>query len=215
MSTKKHTKRTKSKESDHAQFEEIDTIASKLDEIYRRRLPDGVIQDGILKGMEPELRQDALLMAVGGFLYGSTHYKTARESKDELAMQRAMELCAALTLRYCKERTASQMTRLRTREIFFDESFSGSYPHPTQIPPSEWSSDLKAAIVMRSLRMAVRSGKLSVANASLAAMVCAEGKRVSEIAVVWKISESAAYQQIKRVRRVLPEVMEHIDSCLL
>lgn len=165
--------------------------------------------------MEPELRQDALLMAVGGFLYGNTDYQEARAIKNEPAMNRAMEFCAALTLRYCKERTASLIAKARSREVFFDESFAGCRPHPTQIPPSEWPADLKAAMVMRAVRTAVRDGKLSVANASLAAMVCAEGKRVSEIALVWKISESAAYQQIKRIRRVVPEVMEHIDSCLI
>ena len=208
MSTKKNTKKTASKKIHHSPIQEIEVIATKLDEIYRRRLPDGVIQAGVLKGMEPELRQDALLMAVGGFLFGNTDYQAARAIKNESAMQRAMEICAAVTLRYCKERTASLMTKARSREVLFHETLSGSCLHPTQVPPSEWPSDLKAAMVMRAVRTAVRDGQLSVANASLAAMICAEGKRVSEIALVWKISESAAYQQIKRIRRVIPEVMK-------
>jgi hypothetical protein len=67
MSTKKKTKNTNSAELTNNQANELEVIAKRMDEISRRRLSDGVIRSGVLKGMEPEIRQEALIMSVGDF----------------------------------------------------------------------------------------------------------------------------------------------------
>lgn len=50
MSTKKKTKKTNSAKLTNNQANELEVIAKRMDEISRRRLSDGVIRSGVLKG---------------------------------------------------------------------------------------------------------------------------------------------------------------------
>lgn len=214
MSTKKTNKKTKSKKLTQSQFEELETITKKMDEMIRRRLPDGVIGASVLKGMESEIRQEALIMSVGGFLQENEGYKAARKRKDPVAIEHAMERCAALTLQFCKIRIASRITKLRSRETCMADWKVGSCQHPSQLEPSEWPSEVKTRMIMDAVGKAVRSGKLSKANAAITSMICIHGMKVHEVALAWNVSDSAAYQQIQRIRQVIPEIIEQIDSNL-
>lgn len=215
MSTKHNKKRTSSTNPNHGQTDELETIAKKMDEICRRRLPDGVIRSGILKGFEAEIRQEALIMSVGGFLQQNADYLDARKKHDVDAIQDSMEKCAAITLRVCKTRMASRLSRSHGSDVLLTESNGGACHHPSQLPPAEWPSDLKAGVIMQAVGKAVHAGDLSVANASIMSMVCEHGMPVVEVALVWKITRSAVYQQIHRVRRVIPEIIDQIDTYLM
>lgn len=212
MSTKNKKKRTSFPKLNQIQTKELESIARKVDAICKRRLPDGVIRSGILKGMEPEIRQESLIMAVGGFLQKNADYLNAKLIHDEEAISDSMEKCAAITLRICKVRIASRLGRTLTSHLPLTEANGGICHHPSQIKSTDWSSDKKAGAIMQAVCNAVRAGKLSVANASIVSMVCEQGMRVEEVAVVWKISRSAAYQQIRRVRKVIPEIIDEMDT---
>ena len=218
--TKNHKNRSNNSSNLNSnRLDDLDWIAKKLDQIGRRLLPNHVIRDGILKGSEPEIRQEALIMAVGGYLQNNPSYAYARNKHDDVAVERAMERCMAIALRICKTRMASRLGRADSRMTLLHqqmhESSSNSYPHPSQLHPTDWPTDLKACVIMRSVSKAVGEGRLSLANASMITMICVDGMQVRDVAQVFKISCSAAYQQIRRARRVIPEIIDQVEVSLL
>lgn len=214
MSTRKPTKKTKTRKPIQIQIKELESIAQKMNEINLRRLPDGVIRGGVLKGQESEIRQEALIMAVGGFLHRNRDFQRAKKTGETEKMENALEKCSALTLRYAKERIASQTTKQRSRETSLSEWKIGFCDHPAQTEPSEWPDDQKALLVMKAVRKAVQNGKLSPSNSSVMSMIFLKGMKPHEVATLWKVSDSAVYQQIRRVRRVIPDVMDVIETSL-
>lgn len=211
MSTKKKTKKTRSTKLTNHQAQQLETIAKTMDEISRKRLPDGVIECGILKGREAEIRQEALIMSVGGFLEKNAGYIDALQKNDEATVRASMEKCMAIALSITKRRMASRLTRDLARSSKLTEENGGTCQHPTQAQPSDWPIDLKAIVIMRSVLRAVHQGKLSVPNALIMHMICERGMGVHDVAIVAGISRSAIYQQIWRIKRVLPEVMEEVE----
>lgn len=217
MSTIKYNKkpskiRTKSEAS---RLEDIEQVATELDRIARKRLPDGVIKQGVLSGYEAEIRQEALIMAVDGFLQGNTGYQASSAERDEVAISTAMERCMAITLQITKRRMASRLSRSQSKESQLTETNGGTRQHPSQCRPCDWPPDVKANVIMRSVVMAVNQGKLSVSNATIVSMVCERGMGVEDVAETWKVSRSAVYQQIQRVRRVIPDIIDQVDICLM
>ena len=146
--------------------EDLEQLAAEMDTIYRRRLPDNVIRCEILGGKESEIRQEALIMAVGGFLHRNPGYI---------------------------------------------QNTGGSCQHPSQLKTSEWPLQVKASVVMTSVARAVREGSLSQANADIVAMVYDKGLPVIQVARLRGTSSTAVYQQLRRVRKVIPEVMEWVE----
>jgi hypothetical protein len=211
MSKKQKTKKTNSAKLTNHQSNELEIIAKKMDEISRRRLPDGVIRCGVLKGLEPEIRQEALIMSVGGFLQQNTDYIDADQKHDDAAVKSSMEKCMAIALAIVKIRMTSRLTHELARTHQLTEENGGTRQHPSQIQPSDWSSDVKSFVIMRSVAKAVHQGKLSVSNASIVSMICEHGMPAEEVALAVGISRSAVYQQVWRVRRVLPEVMNQVE----
>jgi len=211
MITKKINKKTKSKKLNP--IENFGQTAKKMDKIMQRRLPDGVIIAGILKGFEPEIRQDALIMSLGGFLQGNIDYQNSYRKGDQQALLNSMEKCAAITLRICKMRMKSLLANSKVKKVKFDDATLGKCCHPFQMPSAEWPPDLKAGVIMRAVGKSVKERKLSIANAAVASMIIVQGLSVKKIADLRKISRSAVYQQIQRIRRVLPKFIEEIDVC--
>jgi hypothetical protein len=215
MSKKQKTKKTKSAKPTNHQANDLEIIAKRMDEISRRRLPDGVIRHGILKGMESEIRQQALILSVGGFLQENADYIDARQERNEALIQRSMEKCLAIALALVKRRLASRLTYelARTREL--TEENGGTRQHPSDTRPCDWSPDMKAVMVMRSVARAVHQGKISISNASIVSMICVRGLAAEEVAVAVGITRSAVYQNVWRVKRILPEVMDQVEVPLL
>lgn len=201
--SKNYTKKNSSR------LDDIERVASDLDEIGRRHLPDGVIPQGILRGCEAEIRQEALLLAVGGFLQRNPGFRDASAKRDDEAIGMATERCMAIALQITKRRIASRLAKENERMKPLTEATGGMCEHPTSRHPCDWPVDVKADIIMRSVVTAVSQGKLSVSNATIISMVCERGMRVEEVAKAARISRSAVYQQIYRVRRVIPEIINH------
>jgi len=191
--------------------EDLEQLAAEMDTIYRRRLPDNVIRCEILGGKESEIRQEALIMAVGGFLHRNPGYIQARKMNNREAIQVAMERCAAITLRYSKARIAFESSQRASHHTQVNENNGGSCQHPSQLKTSEWPLQVKASVVMTSVARAVREGSLSQANADIVAMVYDKGLPVIQVARLRGTSSTAVYQQLRRVRKVIPEVMEWVE----
>lgn len=165
--------------------------------------------------MEPEIRQEALIMSVGGFLQRNADYVDARQKHDDAATRSSMEKCMAISLSIVKTRIASRLTHEQERTKQLNDANGGTCDHPTNRHPCEWPVDVKADVIARSVATAVSQGKLSVANASIVSMVCEGGMSVEEVAEATHITRSAVYQQISRVRRVIPEIINHTEMFLI
>ena len=191
-------------------LDDLERIAVEMDVICRRNLPNGKISSGNLAGREPEIRQQALIMAVGGFLQQNPGYIQALKSKDENALAVAMERCAALTLRYSKWEIIRELTPA-SRHIQLEEYHGGFCQHLSEMQPSDWPVDAIAGVVKRSVDLAVKGGRLSLANAGIVAMRCYRNLPVSQIALLLGVTPKAVYLQLDRVRNVIPEISKWIE----
>jgi hypothetical protein len=98
MSTESNKNKNRKKNASN-RLDEFEEIAIRLDKISRRHLPDGVIHEGILAGCEAEIRQEALILAIGGYLEGNHGFRDAVIRQNHTAIQSTMERCVAITLR--------------------------------------------------------------------------------------------------------------------
>ncbi|MGB6220093.1 hypothetical protein [Haloferula sp.] len=196
------------------QLDKLDKIASTMDAILLNRLPNGVIHQGILAGREPEIRQAALIKAIGGFLQKNDQYIRARKTNDKVAIRSAMARCAAITLKYGKAQVAREMSDDRSRFTPLNEGNAGVYLHPALLRPIEWQAAEIGAMVMISVRRAVRDGRLSPANAAIVSMACEEGLQVCQIARLSGITPSAVCQQLRRAKNVVPNLVSNVEQPL-
>ena len=192
-------------------LDDLDQIAAELDMICRRRLRDGAIQKGILAGMEPVIRQQTLIKAIGGFLAKNRDYIKARKSGNAAAVHAAMTKCVAIAMRYSKVQIAKEMIDHLSGYTELNESNGGACQHPSLMKPSDWPADLKASVVMIGVNRAVQEGRLSPANAVIVDMACVQGLRTCEVARMLGIKPPAVNRHVRRVKKVLPELMERVD----
>ena len=207
----KSNKQKRSTKARQNQLDDLETITAEMDAICRRRLRDGAIKDGPLAGMESAVRQQVLIKVIGGFLHKNHEYIQAKKSGNEAAIRAAMEKCAAILLKYCKAQIKDELTHHESCHTELTEYNGGSCLHPSLQKPSDWTTDVKARIVMISVSRAVSEGSLSAANAGIVDMVCVQGIRHSEVARLLGIKPPAVSQQLRRVKKVLPEVMERME----
>lgn len=212
MSNKKHQNYNNNSPGDNQpDFNNLNHLANELDAICRRRLPDGKIRSGILAGREPELRQIALSIALGGFLQNNAGYIRAENRLDAKGMRDSLEKCAALTLRISKNRLARHLSTQAERQTLLTEFNCGTCQHPAQIHPSDWPWALKAGVASKAAAQAVETGKLSRINGVIVSMICTRNASVVEIAKTLKVSTNAVYQRLSRIRPVIREEIKSIE----
>lgn len=205
----KTTSPGKTQQDQHGEFEQL---ATEIDKICRRKLPDGTIRGGILGGREPEIRQHALEMTMGGFLARNPDYARAKIHNDLGAIPVAIERATAVALRLCKARLARTLSKESSRHTQVTEQNGGISMHPAALDVRDWSNQIKHGVLTTGIVRALQLRKLSVANAEIAAMKLEEGLSVVEIARILKITPGAVYQRLDRVRAVLPKVIESIEA---
>jgi len=191
--------------------DDLEQITAELDLICRRRLSDGAIRKGVLAGMEPAIRQQTLIKAIGGFLEKNPDYIKARKSYNEAAIRAAMEKCVAIAMKYCKAQIKAELTHHESYHTELTESNGGSCMHPSLLKPTDWPADVKARIVMISVSRAVQEGRLSPANAVIVDLACVQGLRTCEVARLLRIKPPAVNRHVRRVKKVLPELMERVE----
>lgn len=185
--------------------------ADKIDEICRRRLPDGVINDGILAGREPEIRQDALQMLMSGFLVCNPRFAAAKKEGNLEAIEFEIERSTAIALSNCKKRLASTLADEKSGQIELTEQHGGSCKHPYDRDIHEWMPDMRIKMVMEGLQIALKEKQLSQRNGGLVKMILKEGKSINEVAALRCVTPNAIYQQLQRVQTVLPKFMSRLD----
>ena len=189
---------------------DLNQLAKEIDIICRRKLRDGVMV-GVLAGRESEIRQDAMIMLLCGFLLGNVRFMDAARRKDRDATAYHLAAAVSIALAYCKLRTARNLAGESAGHVQLSEFNGGSYRHHSDVATWELPDSIKRSMAMNGLKLAVKSGQLSTANLCIVSMVVEDEMSVAEISRKLKINPSAIYQQIARVIRVLPEWIEDME----
>ncbi|MCP5547774.1 MAG: hypothetical protein H7A50_10425 [Akkermansiaceae bacterium] len=192
-------------------LESLSGPADEIDALCRQKLPDGAITYGLLAGREAEIRQEALIMCLSGFLEGRAQYRSARDANNCDAMAGEMARCASLALQTIKKRMASKLSQYHSRQVPLDDCNGGMCHHPYEVATSAWPFPARVEVVLRAADEAVRTHKLSALNAGLLGMVVSKGMSVEEISQTQGVSPSAIYQQLRRVKQVLPELIHQFE----
>lgn len=187
----------------------LDDLANQIDEINRRRLPDGVMGN-ILTGKEAEVRQDAALMLLQGFLSGNLDFVNAAARNDQDATTYHLERVASMARCICKLRLQRKLAKEQNRQVEFSEHNAGSCMHPAyqnfwDLPQAIWTEMGKASV-----SLGVSTGEISVGNAKIVNMLI-DNTPVQAIADSRKVTRGAIYQRLDLVRQVLPKLIAKIE----
>lgn len=212
---KKYTNKTKDnskrKNGNQCRLANLAGPSDEIDAICRRKLPDGVIRRGILAGRESEIRQETLIMVLSGYLEGHHGYQSAKHIGDTENMRNEMGRCVAIALQICKRRMESMLTKRSAKNVPITEMLGGVSMHPSDWTTSDWPASARVRVVLRAADEAVRARKLSPMNAWILNMAIREGMKVQEISARINVTDNAVYQQLRRVRKVLPEIIENFE----
>jgi hypothetical protein len=202
--TKTNKDSSKRKNGNHCRLADLSGPANEIDAICREKLPDGVIRGGVLSGRELEIRQETLIMMLSGFLDGHPGYQCARESGDSAQMTSEMKRCASIAMQICKRRMESKLTQDTGRHLPMTCRHESTCEHPYDLKADDWPPSVRVSVVLRAADEAVKAGEISAMNAGLLNMVLSQGLNVEEISRKQQVSPSAVYQQLRRIRKVLP-----------
>jgi hypothetical protein len=212
---KKYTKHKESNETRTTRSDErlrqLAGPADELDAICREKLPDGVIRSGCLVGHEAEIRQDALIMSLSGFLEGRPVYQEAKSIHDQYTMYVEMIKCASYSLRTCKMRMKRRLSISNARFVPLNDQDGEAQQITSSLDTCDWPISARVSVVLRAADDAVRQGKISVMNAGILIMAVSDGLDAKEISDKLGISTNAVYQQLQRVKRTLPELISQLE----
>lgn len=212
MCMKKHNRKNTNKNntpnSDRGTDNNIELIAIELDKLARQRLPDGVLQ-GKIKGYEAEIRQDAILLALEWYL---------RHSTDEYYREKhpwipARALAHALKIQ--KRDYLKAIEREQKESIGMPIIDPPASLHPSLLSSADWSASTIESVLIKSIKIAQRSGKISLVNALIARLVLIHNASVSVIALRLEMGRSNVYQHLHRTRKIIIEIIEQIEPPMI
>lgn len=202
--SKKHTK----SKSDPVVDPDLDLIARELDTLSRQRLPDRRLQDK-LTGYEAEIRQDAILLALSWYL----KHETDEAHRVKYPWHPARSLAKALRIQKRDYRKALGNEQKRFCSLSVPDAIAPL--HPVLKRPSDWSASTVEAMMREAIRIALRCGQITHANAAIALEVIVEGASVSEMADRLGTNRSNIYQHLSRVRRKTAEILDRMEVPLI
>jgi hypothetical protein len=186
----------------------LDDLAAELDCLARKSLRDGLLQ-GVLSGQEHEIRNDAVLLALQWYVRGGN--PAVPTNIEKLVPTWHAPRALAHALKIVKMRLARSLTKGALNTVPIDEANGGSTPHPSDLTPREWPEAITREVICRGIHLAAKCGRISHANACIARLVFLDDMPISQVAMHRGVHRSAVSQQIWRVMRVLPEVLETVE----
>jgi DNA-directed RNA polymerase specialized sigma24 family protein len=197
---KTHTRRHPHSDSSRlAKGFDFESLASDLDQLAKGKLPDGCL-NGVLRGQEQEIRQDAILLALRWFGNCS--------NKDEWGPAASI----AHALRFMKRRYARRLSG-RPEHIQINDEFSHVslvLEGPDSVPMSGRPHAIHMAI--QAIHQATQRGRISTSNAAVVLMVLQDGQPVGRIAKKLNLTRGAIHYHINQVRAALPAIVANIEE---
>lgn len=188
-------------------IENLDQIAEELEGLARRRLPDRVLQ-GVLTGHEEDIRQDALLIALGWYLRKGI----SGPDKTDHAWHAPRAIAGALRI-IKRDYVKAQKGESEARHAMLPHLTTITC-HPAMIRGCDWPTSTMRRLTNEAILIAHRTGKISSLNAAIAIEVLVDGIKVTEIARRFNVHRSNIYQHLTRVRRHLPDIIDCLEVSL-
>lgn len=207
----KHTKtnpQNLNKRNDReASDDTLEQIAEELTDRAQQRLPDGVLQ-GILRGCEGDIRQEAILLALTWYLRGTS--ENCEKSVEAWHAPRAI----AGALRIIKRDTIKDLLDEAEKTHRIDPMPTTTC-HPVMVRACDWPTPIMRDLCRRAIRVILHDGRITPLNAAVAEAVYVEGIQVIDLAARKKVHRSSIYQHLSRVQRHLRDVIESIEVPLM
>ncbi len=184
--------------------EKLNQTAEELDALALTRLPDRVLR-GALTGHEEDIRQNAIVLALGWYL----RQQTDPEFHPEYPWYAPRAIAAALGIQ--KRDHIKSLKREAEALLRLSVDRSATTYHPSLLPLCDWPSSAKQAVIRAAIRIALSDGLISTINAAVGIGLLVEGIPAKEMAKRWNISPSAIYQHLGRVRRAIPDIIDGIE----
>jgi len=196
--SKKHTKQNLNAGTD------IDDLADQLVELSQKLLHTGALPR-VIKGHEDDIRQEAILMALSWYLRDTRNPpgKTTHPWNAPKALAGAMRIAKRDHFKWVK----TEMDKVEGAALQNNTAML----HPSMVSFSEWPLDTIQWLTFTAIRIALKSGKISHANAAVAQEVLVDGAHVIDVAKRLGTHRSNIYQHLTRVRRYLPEIIDSIE----
>lgn len=187
----------------------LSNLAVAIENECRQRLADGSLS-GLLQGQEAEIRQIACLNLLRNFLKGNRRLIDATAEGTESIVSIELTKSVFAALRFSKLQLARSLYLDASRRGELDECHQGITLHSNQRSFFALPEDIRRELVLAAVRIAEDRGRITEANASIAREII-DGASVSDIAERLQISRSAVYQQITRLKKYLPEILDQLE----
>lgn len=188
-------------------FENLDRIAAELEGLARQRLPDRALQ-GVLAGFEEDIRQDAILMALGWHLRKDIRgpKNPNRDWNAPRAIAGALKIAKRDHIKAIKGESEALQEMLR--------HIDATTCHPVMIRICDWPTSTMRLVTRKAILAAHRIGRISPLNAAIAIEVLVDGIQVSDIARRLGVNRSNIYQHLTRTKCHIPGIIEQLEVSL-
>lgn len=196
---KTHTSRPPHSYSSHkTKGIDFESLASQLDKLANGKLPDGCL-DGVLRAQEPEIRQDAILLAL--------RWYAKCTNKNEWVPAASI----AHALRFVKLRYARRRAKRPEHLQLLEEAVPCLViANPDNNPMSNRPHAVQMAT--QAIHQATQCGRISTSNAAIVLMVLQDGEPVSSLAKKLNLTSGAIRYHINQVRSALPKFIDRIEE---
>lgn len=181
----------------------LELVAANLNHHAKSKLPDGCL-NGILTGYEPDIRQQAILMAMRWWVdhqsKGSDTWHARRSISNALGFVKLQFI---------------EKIELRRESTYHDEWDARITEHPYRLHEHDYPAQSLLQMFETILNRCARNGTISTSNALVARMVYIEGKTLVEVAKTLGVHRSAVSQQLRRVRLAVRDAAQTVDPSFL
>ncbi len=192
-STLSKTNQYEGKSLDH----DLESVAEELVDLARTQLPSGVMK-GVLKGSEDDIRQEAILLALKWYI----RHRAGNPTHGKSDWNPVQAICAALRFRkldtikrHAKEQKVRRALTIQQQRMNHESAYE------------EWSPAEIREVLKKSIQQALKAGRISHANASVAIQVYLDSVTVQELANQLGRSKSSIHQHLTRVRKAIPGII--------
>jgi hypothetical protein len=189
-----------------------ENFASLLVQRLKQILPDNSLRE-ILKGQEPEIRQEASLMLLQRFLQGNQHLHQAAEREDlaDVANQLQKSIGAALRLGRLRILRSIHSQRKRFTEFEEEKHFAQSIHPSFHIHVGQLPYEAQRLLLLFLLEEGVMKRMISGSNAQIVQRMLDHGISQSCMAIELGVSRQAVNQRIRCVGEVVRESLEKTE----
>jgi len=178
----------------------LDALTNLLNEQITTLVPLDRFGGTILQGHESAVRQDALIVLIGGFLVGNQRLVqvTSTLDHDLIADQLMRSINAAV--RFVRLRVRRKIVAEQRRMLpFVGEGAS-------TLPTQSHEEDLRT--IERVLIKALREHRITLLDQKLAHAVICDGQNYKKVSRWLKISKSQGYRRLKKSIKILQQLID-------